>query len=147
MNNNWVPLPASKQVPNKCTCVPSGMCHSMTLLGCPHNHYFNEKNEWVCDINGTGKNNCSKYRIVFNNDMGHLMIKSYDLFPDQIRKFAYEKIKNKINYATDNNNLGCRFYILKNGLNNTWDYKFNDVIITLDYSQLDKYNPKTMKWG
>ncbi len=58
MNNNWVP--------NKCTCIPSGMCHSMTLLGCPkqktaeqfsfssapkvpsasgpHKHYFNEKN-------------------------------------------------------------------------------------------------------
>ena len=139
MNNNWVP--------NKCTCVPSGICHSMTLLGCPHKHYFNEKNEWTCDINRTGNNNCSKYRIVFDNDMGHLMIKSYDLFPEQIRKFAYDKIKNKINYASDNDNLGCQFYILKNGLNNTWDYKFNNVIITLVYSQLDKFNPKTMKWA
>lgn len=152
MNNNWVP--------NKCTCVPSGICHSMTLLGCPHKHYFNEKNEWTCDINGTGNNNCSKYRIVFYNDMGHLMIKSYNLFPEQIRNFAYEKIKNKINYATDNDNLGCQFYILKNNLNNTWevclpeqtnslceDYKFNNSIITLDYSQLDKFNPKTMKWS
>ncbi len=90
---------------------------------------------------------------------GHLMIKLYDLIPDQIRKFAYEKIKNKINYATDKENLGCRFYILKNGLNNTWevclpeqtnslceDYKFNNVIITLDYSQLGKFDSKRMKW-
>jgi hypothetical protein len=118
MNNNWV---------------PSGRRNSLPLLGCPH--YFNEKN-----ING------SKYKIVFDNDMGHLMIKSYDLFPEQIRNFAYEKIKNKINYATDNKNLGCQFYILKNGLNNTWDYNFNNATITLDYSQLDKFNPKTMKW-
>ena len=34
----------------KCNCVPSGMCHSNTLLGCPHKHYFNEKNVWTCDI-------------------------------------------------------------------------------------------------
>lgn len=32
----------------KCTCVPSGRCHSHTLLGCPHNHYFNDKNVWTC---------------------------------------------------------------------------------------------------
>ena len=24
----------------KCICVPSGRCHSNTLLGCPHNHVF-----------------------------------------------------------------------------------------------------------
>jgi hypothetical protein len=34
----------------KCTCVPSGRCHSHTLLGCPHAHYYNEKNEWICGI-------------------------------------------------------------------------------------------------
>ena len=32
----------------KCTCVPSGRCHSHTLLGCPHNHYFNDKSVWTC---------------------------------------------------------------------------------------------------
>lgn len=25
-------------------------------------------------------------------------------------------------------------------------YNFNNATITLDYSQLDKFNPKTMKW-
>jgi hypothetical protein len=34
----------------KCICVPSGMCHSHTLLGCPHKHYFNDKNIWTCVI-------------------------------------------------------------------------------------------------
>jgi hypothetical protein len=33
--------------PNKCKCVPSGMCHSWSLLGCPHKHYY-DKNRWIC---------------------------------------------------------------------------------------------------
>ncbi len=143
----------------KCNCVPSGMCHSSTLSGCPHKHYFNENNEWICDINKSNNHNYSKskYTIIFYNNNGHLMIKFYDLIPDQIRKFAYKKIKNKINYATDNKNLKCYFFILKNSFNNTWEvclpeqtnslcevYTFNDMIITLDYSQLDIFDPKTM---
>lgn len=45
---------SSNNLPNhvcdksKCNCVPSGMCHSNTLLGCPHRHYFNENNIWTC---------------------------------------------------------------------------------------------------
>lgn len=31
----------------KCICVPSGMCHSNSLLGCPHKHYF-DNNTWIC---------------------------------------------------------------------------------------------------
>jgi len=34
----------------KCTCVPSGRCHSHMLLGCPHKHYFNKDNKWTCDL-------------------------------------------------------------------------------------------------
>lgn len=34
----------------RCTCVPSGMCHSHTILGCPHSHYFDEKGVWRCVI-------------------------------------------------------------------------------------------------
>lgn len=33
---------------NRCRCVPSGSCHSYSGAGCPHNHYFNEKNVWTC---------------------------------------------------------------------------------------------------
>ena len=32
----------------KCTCVPSGRCHSHMLCGCPHSHYFDENNKWTC---------------------------------------------------------------------------------------------------
>jgi hypothetical protein len=39
-----------KNTPQKCLCVPSGRCHSDTLLGCPHPHYYNEKNVWICVI-------------------------------------------------------------------------------------------------
>lgn len=38
----------SSQIKTKYTCVPSGRCHSHTLLGCPHNHYFNDKSVWTC---------------------------------------------------------------------------------------------------
>ena len=34
----------------KCTCVPSGMCHSHNLSGCPHPHYFDDNGKWTCDI-------------------------------------------------------------------------------------------------
>ncbi len=84
------------------------------------------------------------YTIQFYNDMGHLMIDNLSNIPEPIRKFAFEKIKNKINYAKDNENKGCRFYILRAGLDNKWTYNFANSIITLDFSQLDKFNPKTM---
>ena len=87
------------------------------------------------------------YKISFYNDMGHLMTepKIWNM-PDHIYKFAYEKIKNKLVYATDNDRLGCRFYILKPGLSNQWTYNFNGVHITMDYSQLDRFNPNTMRY-
>ena len=37
-----------------CKCVPSGMCHSHTLLGCPHRHFYNDKNVWTCDLQAEG---------------------------------------------------------------------------------------------
>ena len=41
--------------PQKCTCVPSGRCHSGTLIGCPHNHYYNENNVWTCDLTNAAR--------------------------------------------------------------------------------------------
>ncbi len=84
------------------------------------------------------------YKITFYNDMGHLLIENYNNIPENIRNFAYKVIENKINYATDNNKHGCRFYILKVGLEPTWTYSFNNCEITIDYSQLSKFNPSTM---
>ena len=70
------------------------------------------------------------YNIEFYNDMGHLVTKpEYDKIPKHIRDFAYSKAKMYLNIATDNSNLGCAFYILKNGLNKSWTYyTYNDVV-------------------
>jgi len=84
------------------------------------------------------------YTIQFYNDMGHLMIDNLNNIPKNIRTFAFEKIKNKINYAKDNKNLGCQFYILRAGLDNSWTYNFANTSVTLDFSKLDKFDSKTM---
>ncbi len=84
------------------------------------------------------------YTIQFYNDMGHLMIDNLSTLPENIRTFAFDKIKNKINYAKDNKNLGCRFYVLRAGLDNKWTYNFANTSVTLDFSKLDNFNPKTM---
>ena len=76
--------------------------------------------------------------------MGHLMIEEFDKTPDHIRKFAYEKIKNKINHAKDNKKLGCMFYILRAGLADSHMYLSNGVSITLKYSKLDKFDASSM---
>lgn len=74
--------------------------------------------------------------------MGHLMTTPC---PHNIHDFVIEKMKNKLVYTTDNNNLGCRFYILKSGLLNKWTYNINGDAITIDYSGLDKFNINTMR--
>ena len=84
------------------------------------------------------------WTIRFYNDMGHLLIDDFDKIPDQVRKFALDKISNKINHAKDNKNLGCRFYILRSGLDLQWTYNLPTGKITLDFSQLDKFDPTTM---
>ncbi len=76
--------------------------------------------------------------------MGHLLIKEFETTPKHIRKFAYEKIKNKINHATDNKRLGCMFYILRSGLAPTHTYYLNGDSITLDFSQLNQFKPQEM---
>jgi len=85
-----------------------------------------------------------KIEIIFFNDMGHLMMFNYSNIPKNIRDFAYNKIQNKIVCATDTKNLGTRFYILKNGLNDKWVYNYDNIQITLDYSRLNKFDSSTM---
>ncbi len=89
-------------------------------------------------------NNKPTWTVKFHNDMGHLMCSDYDKIPEQIRTFAFEKIKNKINYATDNKNYGARYFILRAGLDNQWTYNLSNSIVTLDFSELDKFDSKTM---
>jgi hypothetical protein len=85
-----------------------------------------------------------KVNIIFYNDMGHLMVADFSNIPKHIRDFAYDKIQNKIVYATDAKTLGCRFYILKNGLHDKWVYNYDNIQITLNYSMLDKFDSNRM---
>ncbi len=87
-----------------------------------------------------------QYNIVFRNDMGHLVIDNFENIPINIREFAYKAIENKINYATDNSNLGVRYFILRSGLNTTWTYIINNEKIIFDYSKLNKYDSKNMRY-
>jgi len=49
---------------SSCSCVPSGTCHSWTLLGCPHPHHFDEQGKWTCGtIKATAQ--CVRSETVF----------------------------------------------------------------------------------
>lgn len=85
-----------------------------------------------------------KYTVKVINDMGHLSLSDIFSLPDSVFKFALEKLKNKLLVATDNKNMGYRFYILMPGLNDRWTYHLGDKLVTIDYSHLDKYNPREM---
>jgi len=85
-----------------------------------------------------------KYTVTFYNDMGHLMIK--ENISQELHHFAYQKIQNKIRYATDINGMGARFYILKPNHLEQYTYDVNGSLITLDYSELDKFNTTCMKF-
>jgi len=83
------------------------------------------------------------YNLSCYNDMGHLMLSPYNI-PSEISKFIYSKFNLYLNYATDNSNLGCRFYILKPGLSKKWTYYYGPHTINLTYD-LDTFNPNKMK--
>jgi hypothetical protein len=83
-----------------------------------------------------------KYNIIFYNDMGHLEIENRKEIPKEICDYAFEKIKNKINYATDH--LNSRFYILRSGLDDSHVYKYKNAEITVNYKKLNKFNSKKM---
>jgi hypothetical protein len=86
----------------------------------------------------------TKYTITFYNDMGHLLIDSLpEDIPEHIQKFVYEKIKNKINFATDKTGYGAVYYVLKSGLNDKWIYESGNDTIIVKY-KLDNFNPGTM---
>ncbi len=87
-----------------------------------------------------------EYNIIFYNNMGNLLINNYDNLPTFVTEFAYKIINNKIIYATDKQNLGCVFYILKPELLNKWSYNINNIKINIDYSKLDKFDFNNMKY-
>lgn len=89
----------------------------------------------------------SAYRILFYNDMGHLMTNpAYSELPAYLYQFAHKMIENKIRLATDIDGLGAQYYILKDGLLNEWEYNYNGHHVILDYSRLDKFDPTRMRF-
>ncbi len=90
------------------------------------------------------ESNEKMYVVEFFNDMGHLNIRKNSTIPELVRKFAYDKIFNKIRYATDKFHLGLRYFILKEDLFVQWKYHLFDMTILLDYSNLDRFDSKKM---
>jgi hypothetical protein len=86
------------------------------------------------------------YTVDFYNDMGHLRTyPDYGELPDKIFYFVSEKVRTKINYATDLKNLGCTYYILKEGLQSKWTYQFEDDTVTINYKNLNTFDATCMK--
>ena len=87
----------------------------------------------------------AEYNITVYNDMGHLLLSNWNSIPKHISDFVYAKAKIYLLNATDNANLGCAFYILRDGLQNRWTYSNGRDIIKVFWN-VDTFNPKTMKW-
>ncbi len=86
----------------------------------------------------------NSYIVFFSNNNGHLI--SLNKVPEHVWTFAYNKAMNKLDYATDNTNLGYRYIILRHGLNDRWTYILPDMTITLDYIHLDKFDSIRMNY-
>jgi len=86
------------------------------------------------------------YNISISNDMGHLIINPSNI-PRDIHNFILSKINLYIRTATDTSNLGCRFYILSEGLNKQQTYYLNNDndIINLTY-YTDTFDPNRMRY-
>jgi len=88
----------------------------------------------------------SNIHVRVYNDMGHILTYPY---PEEL---SWEIIKiidiKQMKYsrlATDSKGLGCRFYILHEGLQKVWTYTYKNKKITIDWD-LDEFNPETMRW-
>jgi hypothetical protein len=78
--------------------------------------------------------------------MGHLMTDpGPGEIPYEIYKYVCTQALRYLRNATDTGGLGCRFFILVEGLQHTWTYKLNDDEITITWPTLE-FNPKNMRW-
>ena len=85
------------------------------------------------------------HNIILFNDMGHLQTDPGIMtIPKHILDFVFEKVKLYVYYATDNDNLGCRFYVLKDGLNKEWTYYLNNDVVNITYN-LNTFDNETMR--
>lgn len=78
--------------------------------------------------------------------MGHLTTDPWisDL-PRHIYDFATKHLLGKYYCATDLKGIGCTYYILKEGVAETWEQSIGPDLVYLDYSRLDKFDPSFMK--
>lgn len=75
------------------------------------------------------------YNVSVFNDMGHIMMEPWiDKLPAHISKFILDRVLIYLRVATDRDGLGCRFYILKDGLQRKWTYNCGEDTITVDWN-------------
>lgn len=80
------------------------------------------------------------------NDMGHLLTRPYpEELPFEIVMFIDRKRVRYSRLATDSKGLGCRFYILNEGLQKVWTYTYKNTKVTIEWN-LDEFNSETMRW-
>jgi hypothetical protein len=87
------------------------------------------------------------YSVDIYNDMGNLIVESTTdtVLPREITAFAYEKAASDLRDATDTDNLGCRFYVVRDGVDKTWTAQIGDISITGTYDVVE-FNPERMRW-
>lgn len=83
------------------------------------------------------------YKVTLYNDMGHLLCTPENL-PEHIRAFVDSKVKLYVRNATDLTGR-CAFYILGPNLQKTYNYYYNNDIVTITYD-LDLFNSQYMKF-
>jgi hypothetical protein len=85
----------------------------------------------------------SIYSITVYNDMGHLVMSDFNKTSDDIQKFIYRQAYYDLYEATDNENRGCLFHILKDGKEKESLYEFKDNLILITYNVFE-FDPESM---
>ncbi len=86
------------------------------------------------------------YTVRVYNDMGHLVTDpGPGEIPYEIYRYVCAQARRYLRNATDTSGLGCRFYVLHEGLHRTWTYKLKDDEITITWPT-DEFNPNKMRW-
>ena len=86
------------------------------------------------------------YNVRVYNDMGHLVTDpGPGELPYEIYKYVCAQARRYLRNATDTSNLGCRFYVLHEGLQHTWTYTLKNDSITITWPQ-DIFNSMKMRW-
>ena len=86
------------------------------------------------------------YTVSVFNDMGHIMTEPWiDKIPNHISKYILNKCLIYLKIATDTSDLGCRFYILREGFQKKWIYNLGEDTIEINWD-VNTFDPKDMRW-